>query len=187
MIVRAAGRTYALEMRASFAALLALLTVAGCTSSQTQSQAPASTQAGSSAIPAPSASSTATPKAVCRSDYTPATLPTWARAGFTPPAQPMPYVMSDSGDIVAILWAEHDPLQVPPAADRNNKILWVSRVGGGELHIRATLESSDETVTRSVAGGPGPSIIDLPSPGCWSFDLTWGTQHDHVQLEYVAS
>ena len=168
-------------------ALLALLTVAGCTPSQTDSQPPASTQDGSGVTPAPSAPSTSTPRAVCRSDYTPATLPTWAQAGFTPPTQPMPYVTGDSGDIVAILWAEHDPLQAPPAADRNNKILWVSRVGSGDLHIRATQGSSDETVTRSVAGGPGPSIIDLPSPGCWSFDLTWGAQHDHIQLEYVSS
>ena len=168
-------------------ALLTMLTLAGCTASQSQSQPPAHTRAGSSATPAPSASSRATASAVCRSDYTPATLPTWARAGFTPPTQPMPYVMGDSGDIVAILWAEHDPLQAPPAADRNNKILWVARVGWGDLNIRATLESSDQTVTRSVAGGPAPSIIDLPSPGCWSFDLTWGTQHDHIQLEYVSS
>ena len=168
-------------------ALLTMLTLAGCTASQSESQPPAHTRAGSSAIPAPSASSRATASAVCRSDYTPATLPTWARAGFTPPTQPMPYVMGDSGDIVAILWAEHDPLRAPPAADRNNKILWVARVGWGDLNIRATLESSDQTVTRSVAGGPGPSIIDLPSPGCWSFDLTWGTQHDHIQLEYVSS
>ena len=168
-------------------ALLALLTVAACTPSQTESEPPASTHAGSSAVPAPSASSTATAGAACRSDYTLATLPTWARAGFTPPTQPMPYVISDRGDIVAILWAEHDPLQVPPAADRNNKILWVARVGSGDLLIRATLMSSEETVTRSVAGGPGPSIIELPSPGCWSFDLTWGAQHDHMQLEYVSS
>ena len=96
----------------------------------------------------------------------------------------MPYVLGDGGDIVAILWADHDPLQVPPAADRNNKILWVSRVGSGDLNVRATLECSGKTVTRSVSGGPGPSIIDLPSPGCWSFDLTWGTRHDHLQLEY---
>ncbi len=96
----------------------------------------------------------------------------------------MPYVLGDGGDIVAILWADHNPLQVPPAADRNNKILWVSRVGSGDLNVRATLECSGKTVTRSVSGGPGPSIIDLPSPGCWSFDLTWGTRHDHLQLEY---
>ena len=168
-------------------ALLAMLTLAGCTPSQSESRPAVHAQAGSSARPAASASSTATASAACRSDYTPATLPTWARAGFTPPTQPMPYVMSDRGDIVAILWAEHDPLQVPPTADRNNKILWVSREGGGDLNIRAALESSDQTVTRSVVGGPGPSIIDLPSPGCWSFDLTWGTQHDHIQLEYVSS
>ena len=114
----------------------------------------------------------------------PRLLPGWARAGFTPPTRPVPYVLGDGGDIVAILWADHDPLQVPPAADRNNKILWVSRVGSGDLNVRATLECSGKTVTRSVSGGPGPSIIDLPSPGCWSFDLTWGTRHDHLQLEY---
>lgn len=165
-------------------ALLAVLTLAECTPGQSGPQAPANTQAGSRAVPAPSASASS----VCRSDYTPATLPTWARTGFTPPTQPMPYVVGDSGDIVAILWAEHDPLQVPPAADRKNKILWVSRVGWGvDLNIRATLESSGQGVTRSVMGGPGPSIVDLPSPGCWSFDLTWGTQHDHIQLEYVSS
>lgn len=168
-------------------ALLAMLTLAGCTTGQSESLPPANTQAGSRTPPAPSASSTAAASAVCRSDYTPAPLPTWARAGFTPTARFMPYVLGDSGDIVAILWAEHHPLQVPPAADRNNKILWVSGVGDGDLKIRATLESSDQAVTRSVAGGPGPSIIDLPSPGCWSFDLTWGTQHDHIQLEYVSS
>jgi len=173
-------------MRAAFVTLLAMLALAGCTPSQSASQPPAHTRAGSTAGPVPTASSPATASSACRSDYTPATLPTWARAGFTPPTQPMPYVVGDSGDIVAILWAEHDPLQVPAAAGRNNKILWVSRVGGGDLHIRATLESSGQTVTRSVVGGPGPSIIDLPTPGCWSFDLTWGTQHDRIRLEYVS-
>jgi hypothetical protein len=98
----------------------------------------------------------------------------------------MPYVIGDNGDIAAILWAQHDRLRSPPAADRTNTILWVSRVGGGDLTIRATLESSGQTVTRSVPGGPGPSIIDLPSPGRWSLDLTWGTAHDHTQVQYVS-
>lgn len=98
----------------------------------------------------------------------------------------MPYVMGDRGDIVAILWAEQDPLVVPPAAGRNNKILWVARVGwGAPLQIQARLTGSDRSATRTVDGGPGPSIIDLPAPGCWSLDLTWGEQHDHVQLEYA--
>jgi hypothetical protein len=98
----------------------------------------------------------------------------------------MPYVMGDRGDIVAILWSEHDPLVVPPAAERNNKILWVARVSSaGPLKMRARLTGSGASAARRVDGGPGPSVIDLPAPGCWSFDLTWGEQHDHVRLEYA--
>jgi hypothetical protein len=36
--------------------------------------------------------------------------------------------MSDRGDIVAILWADHNPLHAPPLPNVRNKILWVSRV-----------------------------------------------------------
>lgn len=90
--------------------------------------------------------------------------------------------------MAAIVWSSHRPLTAPPAADKNNKILWVARVGGadGPLQIRAVLEGTGQTVERRVEPAPGPSIIDLPSPGCWSFDLTWGRHHDHLQLEYVS-
>jgi hypothetical protein len=79
----------------------------------------------------------------------------------------MPYVMGDRGTIVAIIWADHDPLHAPPPAKVNNKILWVSRVVPGPfspLRIRATLDATGQTVTRQVADGPGPSITDPPSP-----------------------
>ena len=102
----------------------------------------------------------------------------------------MPYVMSDRGDIVAILWADHDPLHAPPLGNVNNKILWVSRVNQGPLaplRIRATLNGTTQTVTRQVAGGPGPSIIDLPAAGCWSVNLSWSGHHDHLTLRYSAS
>jgi hypothetical protein len=85
------------------------------------------------------------------------------------PTQPMPYVMSDRGDIVAILWADHDPLHAPPLPNVSNKILWVSRVNQGTftpLRIRAILDGTNQTVTRQVADGPGPSIIDFPAAGC---------------------
>jgi hypothetical protein len=100
----------------------------------------------------------------------------------------MPYVLGHNDDIVAIVWVSHHPLVVPPAADRNNKILWVSRVvsGYGPLKIVAQLAGTAQTVTRTVEGGPGPSKIDLPSPGCWSFDLTWGNHHDHLNLGYAS-
>ncbi len=69
----------------------------------------------------------------------------------------------------------------------SNKILWVSRVNEGvltPLRIRATLDGTNQTVTRQVAGGPGPSIIDLPAAGCWSFNLSWSGHHDHLALRY---
>ena len=102
----------------------------------------------------------------------------------------MPYVLGDRGDIVAILWADHNPLHVPPLAVRQNKILWVPRVVSGTftpLRIRATLDGTNQTVTRQVAGGPGPSIIDLPVAGCWPLNLTWSGHQDHLALRYSAS
>jgi len=161
--------------------VLAGVILAGCTSSGS----PAAGRPGSATV---TTSAAATADQACRADFTPRTLPSWARTGFTPPTSPMPYVLGDRGDIVAILWATHAPLVVPPATDRNNKILWVSRVSwsaGSPLRIRATLADSGRTATRTVDGGPGPSIIDLPAPGYWSLDLTWGDHHDHLQLEYV--
>lgn len=129
------------------------------------------------------------PTADCHVDYKAAPLPEWARAGFTPPDQAVPYVLGDRGDLVAILWDTHHPLEAPPAAGANNKILWVVRVdpADGPLQIRATLASTGETVTRTVAPAPGPSGIDLPSPGCWSFDLRWGSHEDHLVLGYAPS
>jgi len=113
--------------------------------------------------------------------------PGLGRAGFHPEPLPMPYVMGDHGKIVAILWA--DPLHSPPLANRNNKILWVARmipVLPGPLVIQATLNGTGRTATREVAGGPGPSIINLPRAVCWSLNLSWAGSHDHLELRYVA-
>jgi hypothetical protein len=143
----------------------------------------------SSVGPTSPTTSTFTPSTVagCRVDYPSKLLPRWARAGFTPAATSMPFVLGDRGDIAAIVWASHHPLVAPPSATRNNKILWVARVGASEgpLRIRATSASTGHTVTRTVQAAPGPSIIDLPSGGCWSFDLRWGSHQDHLVLGYA--
>jgi hypothetical protein len=101
----------------------------------------------------------------------------------------MPHVMGESGNIVAILWATRDALHSPPLHERSNKILWVSRVppvAPDPLIIRATLAGSTRTATVSVPGRPGPSIIDLPAPGCWTFHLSWSGRTDELKLRYVA-
>ena len=101
----------------------------------------------------------------------------------------MPHAMGEAGDIVAILWAPRDALHAPSLPDRSNKILWVSRiplVAPNPLVIKATLAGSTLTATVSVPGGPGPSIIDLPAPGCWTLHLSWSGHTDELKLHYVA-
>jgi hypothetical protein len=169
--------------------LLTVLAAAGCTSPEAPGPArPPAAITSSAASPGPVPQATAA--GACPAAITPRPLPTWARAGFTPPTVAMPYVMGAQGNIVAILWAEHDPLRAPPLPDRSNKILWVSRLGlqpTDSLQIRATLSGTGRTVTREVTGGPGPSIINLPTAGCWSLNLSWSGHQDHLELRYVAS
>jgi hypothetical protein len=113
-------------------------------------------------------------------------LPEWARTGFSnPEAGGVPFVRGAKGDIVAVLFG---PLTAPPLPDRNNKILWVPRVtlaGPLPLVIEARLDGTGPVVRREVPGGPGPSGVDLPQPGCWHLDLRWGGSTDSLSLRYV--
>ena len=125
---------------------------------------------------------------VCRPQVRDGVLPAWARGGFSSPRPRMPYALGVSGRIVAIIWG---PLDSPPAPDVNNKILWVSRVSsspGRGLSIEAQRMVGSKRlgapVNRTVAGGPGPSIINLPSPGCWRFTLHWSGWTDHIDIRY---
>jgi hypothetical protein len=129
----------------------------------------------------------------CASAVVYSSLPTWARSGFTPPSQDMPHVLGARGDIVAVLWARHDPLVTPTPPGRANKILWVSKLpasGGSSLEITARQLIGGTAVgavqRRTVAGGPGPSTIDMPTAGCWQFTLRWSGHVDTVNLPYAA-
>ena len=84
-----------------------------------------------------------------------------------------------------------NPLKSPPAHGRNNKILWVARTAPAEsstLSVRAQRMSGTTSigspVSRRVARGPGPSIIDVPVAGCWRFTLTWYGHTDTLDLRY---
>ena len=133
----------------------------------------------------PANSTTTAPGAGCVDPVPSRVLPGWARTGFSDPRPRVPFVMGDSGAIAAILFAQ--PLTSPPSPDHNNKILWVSRVDdGSSLRVTATLLDGSATATRVVDGGPGPSIIDLPKPGCWHLTLRWGDNSDTLNLAYAA-
>jgi hypothetical protein len=111
-----------------------------------------------------------------------AVLPVWARAGFTDPAPTMPYVLGERGEVAAILWPD---LVAPPREGHNNKILWVAREHTTEP-FTITARSGTDSVTTTMQQGPGPSTIDVPGPGCWTFDLRWGTHQDTLVLPYGA-
>ena len=65
-------------------------------------------------------------------------------------------------------------------------MLWVADLStGGPLVIQARREADPETVRREVAGGPGPSTIDLPGEGCWQLDLSWPGGTDRIYLRYL--
>ena len=57
-----------------------------------------------------------------------------------------------------------------------------------DLRIRAQRMQGAQpigpVVIRTVIGGPGPSIIDLPAPGCWRLALRWSGRTDTLDLRY---
>ena len=107
--------------------------------------------------------------------------PVWARGGFTGQGYP-PYATSSSGDVVAIVFG--NPLSAPPSEQHANKILWVVR-GGATTHIRvvARLEGSGRSTRMRVPAGP--SIVDMPSAGCWKLSLHLGDRQDSINLRWT--
>lgn len=111
-------------------------------------------------------------------------LPTWARAGWSPPKQLVSHLIGTDQAIVAVPfgWPLRDPAHQP--TDHANKILWIATADGGPLHIVATEQATGETVIKELPNGPGPSIVDMPRAGCWRFALTWGKQRDEMFIRY---
>ncbi|GAA2371511.1 hypothetical protein [Dactylosporangium salmoneum] len=141
--------------------LVPLLALAGCT----EAASPAPVRSG------------------CGSPVDSGELPEWARGGFTG-SSAVPHVLGDRGEIVAVLFGQ--PLTADRADGMANKVLWAAKADAapGDLVIDATLDGGGETARRTVAGGPGPSILDLPRAGCWRLRLDWPGHHDTLDLSY---
>ena len=138
----------------------------------------------------PAGTTTAAPAATgCHAAVATGRLPDWADTGFSGDTR-MPHVLGDRGEIVAILFGH--PLTYARDEGPTNKILWVGSPTSGSpdptasttLVITATLDGVGTPVTREVAGGPGPSIVDLPAAGCWRLRLAWSGRSDTMDLVY---
>lgn len=179
-------------MRRLVVSVLSIAVVAalgsGCSSGAPPAPGPALSTPFTSS-PEPSAASTTTTSSDDRAAWTcpdpiDVALPIWARAGWSPPTQPVPHLVGASQLMIAVPfgWPLRDPAHQP--ADHANKILWVAKTGGGPLRIVATEQTNGESVTKEILNGPGPSIVDMPRAGCWRFALSWGNQRDEMFIRY---
>ena len=128
--------------------------------------------------------------APCHSQVRHDVLPVWMRAGFSGPKPRVPYAVGQRGAIGAVVFGW--PLKSPPLEHRSNKILWVPRHTPktlAALWIRLQLMDGDRAVgapvRKIIAGGPGPSIVDVPSAGCWRMSFSWSGRHDTLDLDYT--
>lgn len=98
--------------------------------------------------------------------------PVWAQGGWnhisgTP--WPVAWALGSPGDAVAFLFAVQLVAGPSPRSDgSNNKIQWVIK-DAGNFEVDGHPSGSAEP---AVSTQGGPSIIDVPSPGCWKFQLT---------------
>jgi hypothetical protein len=109
--------------------------------------------------------------------------PTWALQGFNGSPAPAPapgprWAASAPSTVVAILFAVELVAKGIRPDGSSNKILWVTRDPTDHLTIVAhPLNANSPKVAidyPTTDGNQTPSIVDLPSPGCWSFQLKWG-------------
>jgi hypothetical protein len=102
----------------------------------------------------------------------------------------LPYVLAIPSGAAGFIFGY--PLRAGHPQSPTNKILWVVGLprNGSPLEVsghplNATTPSIHET--QPADSGPGeiyPSVIDVPKPGCWHFDLSWAGNHATVELEY---
>jgi hypothetical protein len=85
--------------------------------------------------------------------------------------------MAESGDAVAFLFATRLVAGASPRVDgSSNKVLWVLRDPRAFVVEGRPLGKTNPVLR--VAGGP--SIVDAPLSGCWSFQLILQDSGRHV-------
>ncbi|MEU9889508.1 hypothetical protein [Sphaerisporangium sp. NPDC051011] len=149
--------------------------VSASTSASTSPSAPAAAPAGS-----------ATREGCGDTPVRQGSPPAWATLN----APGSPFVLGREGNALGYLFTE--PLRAGEPQNPANKILWYVREGRGSYSMRVLAHPRGETrpvveLSFPSGAGPGeiyPSITEMPEPGCWTLDLTWGANHDTVDLLY---
>jgi hypothetical protein len=157
---------------AGLAALLILL-ASGCTSSP-----PAAAQVRQS----PSVSVHSFAGGCAGTVLTDAEPPGWAQGGWTHTRGtpwPVRWAFGTRGDTIAYVFATQLVAGGSPRRDgSNNKVLWEARddSSGATVVVEGRPLSQPQPVV-TIAGGP--SIVDVPTAGCWTFRLSWSANGQH--------
>ena len=99
------------------------------------------------------------------------------------------YVVASPEVAAGFLFA--NPLRAGKPENPANKILWVTRsVNRGALRVVAHPIGSSSPVVNADAmpASPGyiyPSIVNVPSAGCWHLTLSWDGGHADLDLQYL--
>jgi hypothetical protein len=160
-------------VRLAGAAAIVVLLMCGCTSW---------TQAAAK----PSASHQEVVGGCAGTVLTQAEPPVWAQGGWshvvgTP--WPVPWAMATPGDAVAYLMAGRELVEGSSmrSDSTSNKVLWVTEDPVAFVVEGRPLGETHPVVT--VSGGP--SIVDLPAAGCWTFQLLRGKRTSVINLEVL--
>jgi hypothetical protein len=108
--------------------------------------------------------------------------PSWALAGWIHPTVttwPVPWAIGQPDDAIAYLFARRLVAGKSPRVDgTSNKVLWVVKDPVPSIVQGHPFGRSSPTIT--VAGGP--SIVDVPTAGCWTFELRWGASSHNTSV-----
>jgi hypothetical protein len=101
--------------------------------------------------------------------------PVWAQGGWNVvkgQSWGVPWALGTGGQAVAFVFARQLVAGSSPRVDgTNNKVLWVAKGNTPNFIVEGTPQGATRPAI-SVNGGP--SIVDAPVAGCWTFRLRWG-------------
>jgi hypothetical protein len=119
-------------------------------------------------------------------------MPAWLdAAGANNNPDFLPYVIANPPNTGAFLWA--NPLRAGHPGNPSNKIFWVVGLprNGTALQVAGhPAGASTPTIHDLIPANSSPreiypSIVDVPKPGCWHFDLSWAGHKAAVELQFV--
>ncbi len=103
----------------------------------------------------------------------------------------VPFAIDNAQTVAAYLWG--NPLRAGHPENPSNKIMFVVRAPreGSDLTINAHPLGAPTPAVKVVQpanSGPGeiyPSVVDVPTAGCWVLDLSWGSHKATLDLAYA--